>query len=168
MSLVLQAKPQSLFLRAEFAADLMRPNPVSIRAGATVSEATAVLTDKGISAAPVIDEAGQPIGVLSRADVLAHERERAQTAVAVPNSYAGTDLTPPPAPQGDTSLVRDLMTPVIFSVGPETPAQKVVAEMLALRVHQLFVVDPAGVLVGVIGALDVLQHLHPEENAERE
>jgi predicted transcriptional regulator len=31
--------------------------------------------------------------------------------------------------------------------------------MLALRVHRLFVVDRAGVLVGVISALDVLRRL---------
>jgi predicted transcriptional regulator len=33
--------------------------------------------------------------------------------------------------------------------------------MLGLKVHRLFVVDAAGVLVGVISALDVLRHLQP-------
>src|SRR5262249_2802727 len=64
-----------LALRAETAADLMTPDPVSIGADATIKEAVAFLTDKGFSAAPVIDRAGRPVGVLSRSDVLVHDRE---------------------------------------------------------------------------------------------
>ena len=33
--------------------------------------------------------------------------------------------------------------------------------MLGLNVHQLFVVDPDGVLTGVVSALDVLRRLRP-------
>jgi CBS domain-containing protein len=50
----------------------------------------------------------------------------------------------------------------VFSVAPDTPAAKVVSEMLALRVHRLFVVDGDGVLVGVISALDVMKRLRME------
>ena len=57
--------------------------------------------------------------------------------------------------------VSDLMTPVVFTVAPDAPASRVVGDMLALKVHRLFVSDRAGVLLGVISALDVLQHLRP-------
>ena len=137
-----------LHLAAHTAAELMTPNPVSIRAEATVPEAVALLTDKGLSAAPVIDAAGQPVGVVSRADIVVHDRERGEQRGA---AKAGAG--------GDPASVREIMTPVVFSVRPDTPAAQVVADMLALRVHQLFVVDQAGTLVGVITALDVLDHL---------
>ena len=39
--------------------------------------------------------------------------------------------------------------------------QKAVDDMVALKVHRLFVVDRRGVLVGVISALDVLRRLRP-------
>ena len=61
----------------------------------------------------------------------------------------------------DRATVRDVMTPAIFGVAPDTPAAEVVREMVALKVHRLFVVDSAGVLVGVISALDILRHLGP-------
>jgi len=48
------------------ASEFMEPNPVSIRDTATVAEALAVLTDRGHGAAPVVDEAGKPVGVLRR------------------------------------------------------------------------------------------------------
>jgi CBS domain-containing protein len=55
--------------------ELMSPNPVSIRRDASIREALELLTDYGFGAAPVIDEAGRPVGVVSRTDVLIHERE---------------------------------------------------------------------------------------------
>src|SRR5262245_6533605 len=50
------AKKASLRLRADTAADLMTPNPLSIRKNAAIREAISFLVDKGFSAAPVIDE----------------------------------------------------------------------------------------------------------------
>ncbi|OAI52931.1 hypothetical protein AYO44_04585 [Planctomycetaceae bacterium SCGC AG-212-F19] len=136
-----------LVLAAETAADLMTPNPLSVREGATLTEAVAFLTDKGISAAPVIDPAGRPVGVLSRADIVVHDREE-------PDRTPGTRAT--------SALVRDVMTPAVFSVTPETSATRVVEDLLNLRVHRLFVVDRAGVLVGIISVVDVLRFLRRE------
>jgi len=48
---------------------------------------------------------------------------------------------------------------VVFSVSPDTPAAKVIEDMVGLKVHRLFVVDDGGILVGVISALDVMRHL---------
>jgi|SRR6516165_7054373 CBS domain-containing protein len=157
-----------LLLWAETAQDLMVANPISIHANAVVQEAIAFLIDKGFSAAPVIDEAGKPIGVLSRTDILVHDRTR--TGSHIPDFYARADLSGDRVPKGfqvenvDRTRVRDLMTPMVLSVSPQTPAAKVVSEMLALKVHRLFVVGEGGVLVGVISALDILKHLRPEEN----
>jgi CBS-domain-containing membrane protein len=127
------------------AADVMRPNPMSLRAEATVSEAIAWLTEKGFSAAPVIDESGRPIGVVSRADILIHERERLRSALAS---------------AADPATVADIMTPAVFSVTLHTPVEQVVEQLLTLNVHQLYVVDAHPYLIGVISAHDVLRHLH--------
>src|SRR5262249_28883167 len=76
-----------LYLAAETAADLMTPDPVSIRADATLREALALLIDRGFSAAPVIDAAGRPVGVLSRTDLLVHDRETVEYLTPVPEYY---------------------------------------------------------------------------------
>lgn len=140
MTAKLAAKsPPVLSLPAGTASTLMTPNPVSLRAEATAAEAVALLSNRGYSAAPVIGESGRPVGVISQSDLLIHA--------------CGKSASP------EHTRVRDLMTPVVFSVSPETAAEKVVEQMLALRVHRLFVVDETGVLVGVITAVDVLRHL---------
>src|SRR5207248_7441300 len=107
------------------------------------------------------------IGVVSRSDILLHERESHVTASAVPHFYRTADLsTAAPAAAADscrTVPVSEIMTPVVFSVRPETPALRVIEELRAMKVHRLFVVDVSGVLVGVVSTSDVLRHLLPEE-----
>jgi CBS domain-containing protein len=147
------------------AADLMTPNPVSIRGEASVTEAAVLFTDKAFSGAAVIDESGRPIGVLSASDLLVHDREesrfvgtalaeaRAQTADREYRdfNYQVVDV--------DRATVNSVMTPVVFSVTPENSARRVMNDMVSLHVHRLFVVDQSGVLVGVISALDVIKGL---------
>jgi CBS domain-containing protein len=157
-----------LLLRAETAADLMTSNPISVNAGATVKEAVVMLTSRGFNAAPVIDEAGRPVGVLSSSDVVVHDREMPtkpgyhQETNAAANSQE-TGLSRSSDEEVDGARVRDIMTPAVFSVSPETPARRVIEDMVGLRVHHLFVVDADGILTGVISALDVLQYLRPEQ-----
>jgi CBS domain-containing protein len=132
-----------LVLPEKKAAEMMTPSPVSIRESASVREAVELLTRREISGAPVIDEAGRPVGVVSRGDILVHDRE------------AVDDV----GDEGGGTRVRDIMTPVVFCVSPDAPASRVVREMVDLKVHRLFVVDDLGTLVGVITVLDVLRHL---------
>lgn len=155
-----------MVLRARTAADLMTPSPLSLAEELTIREAIAFLVDRGISGAPVIDEAGRPVGVLSQSDILVHDRQKVDHVV--PAEFEGGR----PLPRGwwdsfqieavDQTPIRDVMTPAVFSVGVETPANSVVEQMRELNVHRLFVVDNNGVLVGVISALDVLRHLETE------
>jgi len=162
--------PPTLALHAETAADLMTVNPVSVREDATLREALGLLIDKGYSAAPVIDDAGRPVGVLSRSDLLVHDRETAVHLRREPEFYHQSELHTAAGEQlgrgfqvekVDRTQVRELMTPAILCVAPQATVAKVVADLVNLKVHRLFVVDDNGVLVGVISAMDVLRHLHP-------
>ena len=146
------------------AKDLMKPNPVSIHRNAGIREALELLTDRGFGAAPVIDEAGRPIGVVSRTDILIHERECVHHACA-PDCTDWDMFPEPPWREGfsievtDPTTVGEIMTPAVFTVALETPAREVVRRMLSLKVHHLFVSDGEAALVGVISPLDVMCHL---------
>jgi predicted transcriptional regulator len=59
--------------------------------------------------------------------------------------------------------VQEMMTPAVFSVSEDTPVSRVVSDMVALRVHRLFVVAEDGTLVGIITTMDVLKHLLPDD-----
>ena len=161
---------QRFVLRAEDAAGLMTPNPVSLAAETLVREAAAVLTDKEISVAPIIDEAGRPVGVLSHTDIVRHERHKStylprdvkkfdeaertlSTGEHLPGGFQ-IELT-------DATRVREIMTPTVLAVPMDAPISRVLADFLAFKVHHLFVVDDDGVLVGVISAFDILRYLKP-------
>jgi predicted transcriptional regulator len=159
---------RSLTLNAATAADLMTPNPLSIRQNATVKEGAAFLSDRGISAAPVIDDAGRAVGVLSRADIVVHHRQEAQFVPDSSEYYERTDLATRAderllasfqVENVDPSQVRDIMTPLVLAVLLNDSARKVIAQMVDKKVHRLFVLDGSDVLVGVISALDVLRKL---------
>jgi CBS domain-containing protein len=160
------ATQSRLTLHAETAGDLMMSNPVSIRENASVHEAIVLFTRKGFSAAPVIDDAGRPVGVVSCSDVIIHDRTNAEWGSRASERFKfedeanGQPRSMAQAGVQETTRISELMTPAVFCVSPDTAAAKVIQEMLALKVHRLFVVDADGVLVGVISALDVLRHLH--------
>lgn len=157
------------FLDKVTAAELMTPNPVSLRADASVLEATGLFADRGFTGAPVIDEAGKPIGVISSVDLLVHGREQARYAGVLASDYYGQDRAPVLENEGvragfqivdvDRTPVRFVMTPMVFSVPQDCTARHVVEKLLGLRIHRLFVVDGGGVLVGIISTLDVLKRL---------
>jgi CBS domain-containing protein len=168
--MVTMQKTPQVRLWAETAANLMMSNPVSIRDNCLVREAIVLLTSKGFSAAPVIDEAGRPVGVISRSDILVHDRETVEYLPNRTEFFHDAELKTPngerlpknfQVEKVDRTRVRDLMTPAVLAVAPDTSAIRVIQEMLSLRVHRLFVVDSDGILVGVISALDVLRHLRP-------
>ena len=169
---IAQKRPgRRLMLTVATAQDLMTPNPVSLSDKATLREAAAVLTEREISAVRVIDDAGRPVGVLSRADIVRHDRENVHYLAPAPEYYEQGELT---LSSGETltkgfqvqsverTAVREVMTPTVISVPPNATASRVVGDMLAFKVHRVFVVDDSGVLIGVISTFDILRQLRPE------
>jgi CBS domain-containing protein len=154
-------------LRASTAQDLMTANPISLPENANIREALVLFTERGFSAAPVIDESGRPVGVLSQSDVVVHDRERVDRLSPIPEYFSrsnlhthnGEQLVGFQVEQVDTTTVGELMTPAVFSVQENDPCSQVIEQMLALNVHRLFVVDANQTLIGVISAFDILRRL---------
>jgi len=130
-----------LSLAVESAAELMSAPVQSISHRATFHEVVEFFIDHNVTVTLVLGDRGEPVGVLSMADVLIHVRESTPANPVAPAS-AGS-----------------LMTPTVFSVTPKTPAVDVIRDMLRSKVHHLFVIDTDGKITGVISASDVLRHL---------
>ena len=106
--------------------------------------------------------------MISRDDLLAHDRERfdylgsKRTSDETSDRFAemeGFDQDSFQIVDIDRTPVCDIMTPVVFVVRPDAPANEVFNQLASLRVHRLFVVDECGILVGVVSALDVISAL---------
>jgi CBS domain-containing protein len=143
---------------ANTARGLMTENPVSINEHATLQDAAAFLTTRSISAAPVINDAGRPVGVLSRTDIIRFSSGASEVPQMLGDFINEAKKLSDPTHR-NLVAVRQIMTPVVLSVGLDASLAEVCETMLDRKVHRLFVIDQDGILVGVISALDILRCL---------
>jgi CBS domain-containing protein len=152
-----------LALLAKTAEDLMTTNPLSLREHARVDEAISFLISRGFGGAPVINDAGKPVGFVGKTDLLRH-------AVQSPNGSAhgdhdGAELMSPAATGRRRTLckcpvtVGEIMKPELVVVPRNASMAQVIKQMLARRIHRVFVIDKTGALIGVISSLDALRAL---------
>lgn len=168
--------------RAATARDVMQLRVVSIGPDATVRELVQLLADEGISGVPVLHPTGRILGVVSATDVMslaAHETEipsgqLSWEPVLLPEEADQEDgasyfLLPEsrvrftsPLPDAaaeaafDHVRVREIMTPVAFTVRPSDRLEDVVRLFVRGRIHRVLVVDD-GMLLGIITPFDVLR-----------
>lgn len=138
--------------------DVMTPNPKSISENTTLRECAEAMRQRGIHTAPVIDDAGRPIGVISRSDIVEYWTRERNRSTFHSGPLDGQSQWRPKQP-GDDATARDLMNPVVFDVHQSTPIARVVEKLLALEVRCLFVTDEQGVLIGAVSVFDVLRHI---------
>lgn len=124
------------------------------------------LVDNGISGAPVIGADEQLIGVVSLTDIV--RQSRLQDHAASRDDTHDVYLYELERRMGREELrelhiqyetpvqVRDIMTPMIFSVSENTSVQEVADVMLKGRIHRVFVTRD-GRLAGIVTALDMLK-----------
>lgn len=148
------------------ARDVMTPEIEAIPETLTVRNLATFLIDNEISGAPVEDENGQLVGVVSLTDLArstseggAGLGERRSTfympdweEIANPNELAELHL------EDDGLLVRDIMTPTVLAVDVGMPVSQVAKAMLEGHVHRLVVIDDTKV-VGIVSSTDLLQVL---------
>lgn len=111
----------------------------------------------GIGAAPVLNPRGEPVGVVSKTDVL--------RALYENPSLAGTELADeleaePDLPDRDSGIrASNLMTPAPLTIPESASVAEAASIMAREHVHRLFVVGQAGTLSGVVSAMDLVSWL---------
>jgi CBS domain-containing protein len=134
-----QRRPLSLV------ADVMSHQPITLPDTATVLQAWQLLTDQGVGQAPVLNAAGQLVGLLTRADLLQPQQlpDPARHALA-----------------WQTLLVRpvtDIMATPVPSVAPDSDIRRVAQVLLDTGLPGLPVVDEQGRVSGFISRSDILR-----------
>src|SRR6185369_5164151 len=149
------------------AAHLMTPNVLWVHQDMAVGELADFLAENEISGVPVLDENDEPAGVVSATDIAATSRPEGDFVVdqSDPNFSVRSFQDAFDVEEirhlrieGDSRTVRDIMTPTIFTVPATTPVSEIAREMVAGRVHRLFVTR-RGRIVGIISALDLVKLL---------
>src|SRR5262249_38660098 len=149
------AKP----LLALTAADLMSRDVVMVPRAMSLRAAAHLLSEIQVSGAPVVDETGECVGVLSATDFM-HSVGYGERCVPRP-AYANPDCFHSPWQVSDeetlpTDEVGNYMTadPVTASPGP--PIAELAGEVIDAHIHRIIVVDARRRPIGVVSSTDVL------------
>ncbi len=114
----------------------------------------------GIGAAPVVNPRGEPVGVVSKTDVLRAVYEDPSCA----GGGAAAELEADIDQEGDLRA-RDLMTPGPLTVSESASVSEAASLMAREHVHRLFVIGQKGALTGVVSAMDLVAWLARDEPA---
>jgi CBS domain-containing protein len=145
---------------------VMRNEVLAVEAGWSLDQLADFLVDKSISGAPVTAADGQLIGVVSLTDIVRQSRlQDHDTGVndthdvylyELERRMSRDELRELHVQYETPALVRDIMTPMIFSVSENTSVQEVADTMLKGGIHRVFVTRDSK-LIGIVTALDMLQ-----------
>jgi CBS domain-containing protein len=138
--------------------ELMNAAVVCARPGMTVAEVRHLLASRGISGAPVVDDAGKILGVVSQSDLVWWSEQRPTVGESGRfftslNEYR--DLASLPRDFSDLP-VEDVMSKEVYTVPVDFSAAACATMMRERDIHRLFVTDE-GALAGIVTALDLLR-----------
>jgi len=142
---------QALAAQQKTAADIMSAPAITVREDARVAEAAQLMKSKGIKRLPVVNAAGDLVGIVSRLDVLA----------AAASSVAVADALPARQP-GAAQVARDVMFRDVPTVRSDALLGEVVERVLATPLRRVVVVDEVGRVVGMIVDDDLLARVRAE------
>lgn len=147
---------KSLF--ALTAADLMSRDLVSIPRDMSLRAAARILCNAHVSGAPIVDNDGRCVGVLSATDFLRRATSEAVVAHAAPNVsrycsdwFVNGDINELPE-----EAVGKFMTANPVTVPRTTSIGEMARQMIDAHIHRLVVVDERGQPVGIVSSMDIL------------
>ncbi|MFF5143010.1 CBS domain-containing protein [Streptomyces sp. NPDC013157] len=132
--------------------DVMTHTVLALRHGAAFKDIVKALQQWQVSAAPVLDDGGRVVGVVSEADLVRREEARTGVPVGYGQVRSGPDLA-----EAASTTAAALMTTPAVTVGPEAPLPEAARRMARHGVKRLPVVDADGLLQGVVSRADLLK-----------
>jgi CBS domain-containing protein len=142
------------------AGDVMTTGAATVRPGTSLAEAARIMLDNRISGLPVVDAAGQLVGIVTERDFLQRSKDDTARWLDVILGEASGQVT---ADQLHDRRVEDVMSKNAISVGVEAPVSEVTELMERHGVRRLPVVAD-GKVVGIVSVTDLLLALMRKTN----
>jgi CBS domain-containing protein len=113
-----------------------------------------LLAQARVSGAPVVDEDGRCIGVLSTTDFVRYAEKGRPAHHETPHSVYSWQILEPEVQAEE--CVEDYMNKDPVCVAPQTPIGAIARMMINAHIHRVIVVDQARRPVGVVSSTDIL------------
>ncbi|NIR47739.1 CBS domain-containing protein [candidate division KSB1 bacterium] len=149
------------------AKQIMTSPVITVRDNRSVEEVSDLFIDNMISGAPVVNKNGRPVGVITLTDIVRNEKRRENiVSDKIASDYILRDYETSfnadelgsgyHIEEGETLLVRDIMTPFVYRVKEDAPVKELAEIMTSGRIHRLFVTRDDEI-VGIVTSLDFLK-----------
>jgi len=145
------------------ARDIMTPHVKSVPQTWTMQKFAKFLSDNEISGSPVIDDEGEVIGIATLKDIADfhlnnvstsdHEKRMSDDELKEARrlrQFIFEEMIKVPVE------VRDIMTPIVFSVEEDAPVKEIADIMMDEHLHRIFVIH-ASEVTGIITTFDLLK-----------
>lgn len=156
------------------AEEIMEKDVLELTTLTPIERAVELMQEYSISGAPVVDEAGELVGVLSASDIIKRDRAHNDEEDARRTDYYTED--PFEASNSEyfsredysldalgRELTMDWMTPQVVSVSLDATLKDICAQMAKERIHRVFVTKDNRIQ-GVVSTLDVVSYLANSSN----
>jgi CBS domain-containing protein len=131
---------------------VMTTDVLAVTEDVSLEALTRVLLERGISGAPVVDDEGRPVGVVSRTDLL--DQRFVSTATG---DASGEETGGGGRPGAVQERVSDAMTRAATALPEAAPAEEAAAIMVRHGIHRVLVVSDDGRLSGIVTGSDIMR-----------
>jgi CBS-domain-containing membrane protein len=152
------------------AADLMSRDVVKIPQSMSLRAAAHLLAKAGVSGAPVTDNQGRCIGVLSTTDLLRwlDGGNAAAHFDASPSEEFCSEWQVEELEELPVDEVKGFMTCDVVRASPEARIGELAQSMIDARIHRVIVADPEGKPIGVVSSMDILAAVAAEDRRDND
>jgi len=144
------------------ASDVMTTEVVSVATDTPLQEVAKLLVSHGISAAPVIDAGGAPVGMISEGDLIGREEadREARRDWWLTLLAEGEDLHPDflATLRGPNGSAGDVMARPVVTVGEDTEISEIAKLLTDYRIKRVPVVKD-GRIIGIVSRADLVRAL---------
>ncbi|MFD3922203.1 CBS domain-containing protein [Streptomyces sp. NPDC058595] len=144
--------------------ELMTRDVVSVRLDTPFKEIARALSDHGISAVPVLDDGGCPVGVVSEADLLRKAANRSDQSGRTPLPH----LEAWERARAEGVVAAEIMSAPALCAHREWTVVEAARLMADRHVKRLPVVDEADGLLGIVSRSDLLRVFLRQDSAIHE
>ena len=146
------------------AKDIMTTDLITVLPDMEITQAARLLLENKINGVPVVDAAGKLMGILCQSDLIVQQKK-----LPLPSLFTFLDGIFPlssmkqvekEAEKITATTVANAMTKKPVVINPDTTIETIAELMTEQKFHTLPVVE-GGLLVGVVGKMDVLKTLMP-------
>jgi len=152
------------------ASDIMTKEVITVQEDMTIEALGRIFIEKRISGAPVLDNKGKLVGVVTENDLVRkNSRLHIPTVVRIFDAFVplgGNDRVEEEIRRISASKVSEICSRTLVTVAPDATLQDVSSLMFEKGVHLIPVLD-AGRIVGIIGKIDIIRGMFGEASEQK-